>query len=63
MDARKNVVPEVGMIQIDQINEAYERLERSDALRLRDRHVVAHPAAARMNVSGCSSQPEPASLR
>lgn len=28
--ARKNVLPEVEMIRIDQINEAYERLERSD---------------------------------
>jgi alcohol dehydrogenase (NADP+) len=28
--ARKNVVSEVEMIRIDQINEAYERLERSD---------------------------------
>lgn len=28
--ARKNVLPEVEMIRIDQINEAFERLERSD---------------------------------
>lgn len=28
--ARKNVLPEVEMIRMDQINEAYERLERSD---------------------------------
>jgi uncharacterized zinc-type alcohol dehydrogenase-like protein len=28
--AKKNILPEVEMIRIDQINEAYERLERSD---------------------------------
>ena len=28
--ARKNILPEVEMIRMDQINEAYDRLERSD---------------------------------
>jgi uncharacterized zinc-type alcohol dehydrogenase-like protein len=28
--ARMNVLPDVEMIRIDQINEAFERLERSD---------------------------------
>jgi uncharacterized zinc-type alcohol dehydrogenase-like protein len=48
--ARKNVLPEVEMIRMDQINEAFERLERSD---VRYRFVIdmasldhAEPAAA-----------------
>lgn len=28
--AKKNVLPDVEMIRMDQINEAFERLERSD---------------------------------